>query len=127
MSPSSIRTVAAVRSHRGTECRRLIRVDQQGHERCGTLLVDGADLDSSAFRGGVHRREGNELTSDCHQGTGRLMHIRIGRPGHERPGILTADGTRLDTSTALADLGHADEEEASTSQTTGTHHRGNTP
>lgn len=38
--------------------------------------------------------------------------IRVGRPGHERPGILTDAGTRLDTSAILADLGHSDYDES---------------
>lgn len=38
--------------------------------------------------------------------------IRVGEPGQERPGVLAADGTRLDTSSVLADLGHADYDEA---------------
>lgn len=38
--------------------------------------------------------------------------IRVGEPGRERPGVLAADGTRLDTSSVLADLGHADYDEA---------------
>ena len=38
--------------------------------------------------------------------------IRVGEPGQERPGVLSEDGTRLDTSSILADLGHADYDEA---------------
>jgi 2,4-diketo-3-deoxy-L-fuconate hydrolase len=38
--------------------------------------------------------------------------IRVGEPGHERPGILTEDGRRLDTSDLLADLGHRDYDES---------------
>ncbi len=38
--------------------------------------------------------------------------IRVGEAGHERPGVLRADGTRLDTATVLADLGHRDYDEA---------------
>jgi 2,4-diketo-3-deoxy-L-fuconate hydrolase len=38
--------------------------------------------------------------------------IRVGQPGQEVPGVLAPDGTRLDTSTVLGDLGHRDYDEA---------------
>jgi 2-keto-4-pentenoate hydratase/2-oxohepta-3-ene-1,7-dioic acid hydratase in catechol pathway len=38
--------------------------------------------------------------------------IRHGAPGAEHPGLLLADGRRVDTSEALATLGHTDHDEA---------------
>ena len=38
--------------------------------------------------------------------------IRVGAPGGERPGVLTADGRRVDASSFLESIGHADYDES---------------